>query len=235
MSNEARVRQNFLGGIVENNPLAAADTILTSSSMSYMVAVGTTQHLPVVLDPDGIFGEPEIAYVTAHGLGATTATLLRGQEGSTARQHNRDTPWLHGATTTDFALSGTMLPPWTAPTLLNGWTNFGSDGGGTYTTAGYYLGPDGVIHLRGLIQAGTLTAGTQLFVLPVGFRPNLNWILPVWATASGVRVNVYGTTAPTVGSGATVSGPGSVNLQSPGSLGGGGLISLDIASFRQDG
>lgn len=101
MANELRVRQNFLGGLVEDNPLTAGATVMNSASLAAMVAIGSTQHMPIVLDPDGIYGEPEIAYVTAHASGATTATILRSQEGSTARQHNRDTPWLHGTTNRD--------------------------------------------------------------------------------------------------------------------------------------
>lgn len=107
MANELRVRQNFLGGLVEDNPLTAAATTLTSTSLAAMVAIGTTQHLPVVIDPDGIYGEPEIVWVTAHTVSAGIATILRGQEGTTARQHNRDVTWLHGSVVRDF------------PTVLN--------------------------------------------------------------------------------------------------------------------
>lgn len=102
MANEIRLRQNFLGGKVEDNPLSAVATTLTSAGLAYMSAVTSTSHMPFVLDPDGIFGEPEIAYVTAHTGGATTATIARGQEGTTARGHQRDVDWVHGPTTRDF-------------------------------------------------------------------------------------------------------------------------------------
>ena len=203
-----------------------------------MVAVPSTSHLPIIIDPDGIFGEPEVAYVTAHTLNATTCTLTRGQEGSVARAHNRDTPWLHGSVISDFALAGTMLPAWTAATLQNSWTNYGSDGGGAYSTCGYYLGPDGTVHLRGLIVAGTLTASTKLFTLPAGFRPEQNSIHPIWTTSGyGMRVNVYQSGAPTVGSSPTDSGPGTVNIQTGGGSApsAGAIISLDGISFRQFG
>ena len=59
---------------------------------------------------------------------------------------------------------------WIAPTLLNGWINFGSG----YETAGYYKDEFGVVHLKGLIRTGTTTAGTILFTLPVGYRPTLS-------------------------------------------------------------
>jgi hypothetical protein len=102
VANELRLRQNFLGGLIEDNPLSSGATTLTSSSLTAMVVVGSTTHLPLVLDPDGVFGEPETVYVTAHTTSATTATILRGQEGTTARAHNRDTPWVHGPTARDF-------------------------------------------------------------------------------------------------------------------------------------
>jgi hypothetical protein len=62
----------------------------------------------IVFDPDGYGGNPEIAYLTGHTTSAGTATILRGQEGSTARAHLQDTPWVHSATTYDFGYE-----PWT--------------------------------------------------------------------------------------------------------------------------
>lgn len=104
MANELRVRQNFLGGLIEDNPLTAAATTMTSAALAAAVAIGTTQHLPIILDPDGIYGEPEIAWVTAHTGAATSATLLRGQEGTTARQHQIDVNWVHGPSVQDFVV-----------------------------------------------------------------------------------------------------------------------------------
>jgi hypothetical protein len=101
VSNELRVRQNFIGGLVEDNPLASGGTTLTSAALSALVAIGSTQHAVIVLDPDGVAGAPEIVYVTAHTGSATTATILRGQEGTTARAHVQDTPWVHGPTVRD--------------------------------------------------------------------------------------------------------------------------------------
>ncbi len=102
MASELRVRTNFLGGLVEDNPLASGATVLTSAGLASLPAIGSTQHFPIILDPDGRAGNPEIAYVTAHTALATTATITKGQEGTTARAHDRDTPWLHGPTVKDF-------------------------------------------------------------------------------------------------------------------------------------
>ena len=62
---------------------------------------------------------------------------------------------------------------WTAPTLTNGWLNFGSG----FTVAGYRKIGD-LVWLKGTVKSGTL--GAAMFTLPVGFRP----------LASGQTVNI---------------------------------------------
>lgn len=132
MPNETRTRQNFLGGLVEDNPLLAGATTLTSAGLGAMVSIGTTQHLALILDPDGVYGSPEIVHVTAHAAAAGTATVLRGQEGTPAREHARDTVWVHAATTTDFDVtSGT--PAVVVPTMVQSY--YAEANGGTTTQA----------------------------------------------------------------------------------------------------
>jgi hypothetical protein len=122
MAAELRVRVNGIGGLVEDNPLTSSATTLTSAGLAAVPVIGTTQHLAVVLDPDGQWGAPEIVYITAHTAGATTATIVRAKEGTTARAHERDVPWVHGATANDFAVpldaavyeSGASFANWTA-------------------------------------------------------------------------------------------------------------------------
>ena len=126
MANEIRTRQNFLGGLIEDNPLSSGATTLTSTALAAMSAVGSTQHMPITLDPDGVGGDPEIVWITAHTAGATTATISRAQEGTTARAHNRDTPWVHGPTALDVTptVVGVRVSRVTALTLPhNTWTS----------------------------------------------------------------------------------------------------------------
>ncbi len=111
MANELRVRTNNIGGLVEDNPLATAGTTLTSAGLQAIPAIGSTQHFPITIDPDGIGGAPEIAYVTAHTLAAGSGTILRGQEGTSARDHARDTPWIHGILASDFPVSSVYTMP----------------------------------------------------------------------------------------------------------------------------
>lgn len=103
MANETRVRANFLSGVVDDNPLTVGATTLTSSSLASFPVINTTNHAMIVLDPNGTAGTPEIVMVTAHGAGATTATIVRAQEGTTARQHNQTIPWVHSALASDLA------------------------------------------------------------------------------------------------------------------------------------
>jgi hypothetical protein len=102
MANELRVRTGFLGGLIEDNPLTSGATTVTSAALATMPVIGSTQHMAVVLDPDGMAGAPEVVYVTAHSAAATTATIARGQEGTTARQHDRDILWVHSVTVKDY-------------------------------------------------------------------------------------------------------------------------------------
>ena len=102
MANELRTRTNFVGGLVEDNPLTNVATTLTSAGLAALPVIDTTNHAALILDPDGIHGAPEIVWVTAHSASSTTATILRAQESTSARQHLRDTYWVHTATVADF-------------------------------------------------------------------------------------------------------------------------------------
>lgn len=100
---------------------------------------------------------------------------------------------------------------WIAPTLLNGWVNYG----GQWETAAYRR-RDGMVYLRGLITGGT---ASTFFNLPVGFRPGGN------------------THSPTMGHNSTF---GIVNLYTDGrvnyntSVGGLGYFSLQVPGFPAD-
>jgi hypothetical protein len=128
MANELRRHQNFIGGLVEDNPLTVGATTLTSAGLADVTGgVGSTQHLAIVLDPDGVDGDPEVVWVTALTGGAGSATIARGKEGTVARQHDMDTPWVH-AFLADDVIRHYVLSP-SADTYLNSQlatTNFGT-------------------------------------------------------------------------------------------------------------
>lgn len=83
----------------------------------------------------------------------------------------------------------TGVAGWQTATLSNSWVNYG----GTYSTAGYIKGSDGIVSLRGLIKSGTTTAWTALLTsgnkLPVGYRPKDTVICDV-ATSPDVYARI---------------------------------------------
>jgi len=98
----ARLRTNFVKGYTTDNPLAIGGTTLNASELVDLEAVSGADYAVITLDPDRKAGAPEIVYVTAHTASATSATITRGQEGTTARQHAQGTKWVHGAVENDF-------------------------------------------------------------------------------------------------------------------------------------
>jgi hypothetical protein len=100
---------------------------------------------------------------------------------------------------------------WIAPAFQNGWNNYG----GQFETAGYFKDPSGFVHLRGLVQGGTVSAA--IFTLPAGYRPAQERICTVANGTSG-----YGELRITVG--------GAVNHI----VGGNGWFSLAVPPFRAE-
>lgn len=109
------IRSAFVSGTILNNPLAVGDTAFSSAGLSSLAAVATPDIAKLILDPAGSAGVPEVVYITAHTAAATTATITRGAEGSTARQHSSGIPWVNGPTLLEF---GTPVST-TTPTLYN--------------------------------------------------------------------------------------------------------------------
>lgn len=75
---------------------------------------------------------------------------------------------------------------WTAPTFENSWANTGTYGGRTYNPAGYYIDPNGVVHMRGTIGSGT--AATAAFTLPAGYRPPYDYVFVGGDCGGGLSV-----------------------------------------------
>lgn len=100
----ARLRSNNVFGTLTNNPLTNTGTTMNSAGLANLVAVAGVDRAVITLDPNRVNGAPEIVYVTAHTGSATSATILRGQEGTAARQHPSGTFWVHAPTALDLAL-----------------------------------------------------------------------------------------------------------------------------------
>ena len=102
MANEIRVRSNFQSGTITDNPLTNVATTINSAAFASLPAITSTSHLPIILDPLATAGAPEIVYITAHTASATSATVVRGQEGTVARQHLTGMTWRHAPTIYDY-------------------------------------------------------------------------------------------------------------------------------------
>ena len=91
---------------------------------------------------------------------------------------------------------GTGDASWTNATLTNSWVTFG----GSYPTPSYRKDGAGVVHLRGVVKNGTVTASA--FTLPSGYRPAAKAsYAPLNANAGAqVDVNTDGTVVVGAGS-----------------------------------
>ena len=102
MANERRVRPNFLSGVVDDNPLASNGTTLNATELSNLEAIDSAEHAVLILDPEGAGNGPEIAYITAHTGGATSATISRGREGTSGVEHAQNTDFIIGPVASDW-------------------------------------------------------------------------------------------------------------------------------------
>lgn len=181
MANEIRIRANFMGGLVDDAPLTSTAVSLTSNALQALQVIGATQHMAIVLDPDGYGGNPEIAYITGHTTAAGTATILRGQEGTTARAHLQDTPWVHSATAADF-LSSTLTAALGADVTIS-------------ATSTYYDGP-----------TLSVPVGTWLITGVLDYQGPTDWIVAkLWDGATVYGAN--GAYSPTAGGGTSLTIP----------------------------
>lgn len=103
---------------------------------------------------------------------------------------------------------------WITPTLLNGWRAYD-----TARFAKFSIDPLGIVRIQGSIQAGTLTSGTVLFILPKGFRPSsAQYYLVVNGSSNVAKI--------------AVSDSGIVNLY--GDAPSNAILSLDGISFKAE-
>ena len=102
----AIVRTDGVFGRTSNNPLLIGDLTLTSTGLEDLDIVTGGDVAYLVLDPEKEFGAIEIVQVTAHSASSDTATIVRGQLGTSARQHDLNTYFVHGVIANDFDHGG---------------------------------------------------------------------------------------------------------------------------------
>lgn len=109
----ARLHSNFQSGLLSVG-VGAADTAISSAAFASLPVVAIPDTLAVVLDPRAVGGAPEIVTVTAHTASATSVTVTRGQEGTSARSHLSSTTWVHAVSKADienFGVTPSSIDP----------------------------------------------------------------------------------------------------------------------------
>lgn len=104
MANEKRVRAGGVAGALSSG-LAIAGTSMSSAGLADLPAVDTTNHAALTLfttDSNGRVTKREIVYVTAHTAAATTATIVKAQEGTTDQAWSTGDKWVHAPTARDY-------------------------------------------------------------------------------------------------------------------------------------
>lgn len=103
MANENRRRNDCVAGVL-GSTLSAASTTMTSAGLASLEAISSTEHAVIVIDPGRTAGAPETVWVSAHTASSTSAKVIRGREGTSARTHSSTERWVHAPTSYDFPL-----------------------------------------------------------------------------------------------------------------------------------
>lgn len=114
----ARLYADFISGTITDAPLTAGATTVNAAILASVPEVVAPDIVALILDPEAAGNGPEIVHITAHTASATSATITRGQEGTSAVEHAAGTIVYHGLTADDgeqFQLHSTrFVLPWSA-------------------------------------------------------------------------------------------------------------------------
>lgn len=97
----ATTYSNFQSGTITDNPLSNVATTVNSSAFASLPAVTAPDTMWLVLDPNGVNGAPEIVQITAHTAAATSVTVVRAQQSTSARSHPVNSAWTVAVTKSD--------------------------------------------------------------------------------------------------------------------------------------
>lgn len=114
-----RLRENFKTGVLSAD-LSNVATTISSTQFAGLPEVASPDYMIVVLDPQGLSGNPEIVKVTAHTAASPTITVVRGEEGTIARAHVAGMTWRHALTAFDLDDAVTKSTDQTITGIKNG-------------------------------------------------------------------------------------------------------------------
>lgn len=166
----ASLYRNFLSGTISDNPLGSGATTINSSGFANLPTIASPDTMWLTLDPSGAYGAPEVVQVTAHTAASTAITVLRAQQGSSARSHPQTTVWANPVTQVD--LEGGNAPGTIRATLK--------------TTAD----PGWLLFNQTVVNCATLYPALWA-VLPAGMKSGSDAVLP---SMDRVALMGYGTT-----------------------------------------
>lgn len=159
MANDQRVYADWVGGLVEDNPLASGATTLTSAGLAALPAIGSLEHAVIIFNPDGLHGiAPYAKRVTAHTAAATTATIEAVAIIGTAAALPQNTPWIHGMLASDMRGQRLDVGSFAA----------GADSDSTYSTSSTTLVD---VDATNLVVTGTVPVSGELTIRLSG-HPN---------------------------------------------------------------
>ena len=178
-----RIKAGFVSGTITDNPLLIGATTMNSAALANIPEVTSPDICALVLDADGSAAAPEIVYITAHTAAATSATIVRAREGTTAVEHPQTTDWAHCPTIEDFFPDNTTaghlltctdandgIPTWVAPAdkvyrIPHGWAIAGEikvASGDTDFINGIYLNNVTGQTMQITGYAGVINSGTSV-------------------------------------------------------------------------
>ena len=167
-----RVRTNNVFGTITDNPLTNSATTMNSAGLANLAVVSSAEAI-IILDPNRVAGAPEIVVVTAHTGSATSATIQRGQFGTSARQHAQGTEWVHGPITTNATSYATAADDQGDFVPMNAWeswtptfTNF-TQGNATITAKFLRIGRQVTYRLAVTLGSTSSMGSNPTFSLPV--------------------------------------------------------------------
>lgn len=100
----ARIRDDAVAGVLSVG-LTNAATSMDSAALADLRVIAAPDIAAITIyvrDTDGRVVTYEIVHVTAHTAGATSATIVRGQEGTNASAWSSGIRWSHGPTEFDW-------------------------------------------------------------------------------------------------------------------------------------
>lgn len=156
-----RVRTDNVFGTLTDNPLTNSATTMNSAGLANLAAVSSAEAI-IILDPNRVSGAPEIVVVTAHTGSATSATIVRGQFGTSAREHAQGTEWVHGPIASNATSYATAADDQGDYVPMNAWESYTPSntnvtvGNGTQVAAFIRIGR--TVHFRYRLTFGSTTS-----------------------------------------------------------------------------